>query len=78
MIPSSTRWKGVNSATLSAANAAGKPVKRRTITKISQTWLASHTGPIAFAMASRCSSRRGPRAKASHTPPPKSAPASTA
>jgi hypothetical protein len=78
MIPSSTRWKGTNSPSLSAAYADGKQVKSSTTTKISQTWFASHTGPIAWAIASRCASRRGPRAKASQIPPPKSAPASTA
>src|SRR2546427_5309412 len=59
-------------------NAAGNAVKRPTIRKISQTWWPPHTGPIASAPARRCSRARGPLASKSHTPPPKSAPASTA
>ena len=50
----------------------------RTITKISQTWFASQTGPIAVAMARGARAARAPRASRSHTPPPKSAPARTA
>ena len=59
------------------AKAGGKHVKSTTTTKISHTWLASHTGVMARAMSSRCAALRGPDASRSHTPPPKSAPASS-
>ena len=62
----------------SNANAGGKQVKSSTMARMSQTWFASHTGPIASAMSSRWRSWRGPRASRSHTPPPKSAPPSNA
>src|ERR1700716_2054683 len=62
----------------STPNVTGKAVNRPVIMKISQTWFASQTGPIASATATRCSLARGPLAKRSQTPPPKSAPASTA
>src|ERR1700716_3461783 len=62
----------------STPNVTGKAVNRPVIMKISQTWFASQTGPIASATATRCSAARGPLAKRSQTPPPKSAPASTA
>ena len=57
-----------------AAKAAGNAVNSSTITKISQTWFASHTGPMARSIAARCAALRGPRASRSSTPPPKSAP----
>ena len=44
---------------------------------VSQTWLASQTGPMAFLIQVRCASLRGPVASKSHTPPPKSAPPNT-
>ena len=46
------------------SNADGKPVQRTTSTKISQTWFASHTGPIAQSISAR---GRWPR-----SPPPAS------
>src|SRR2546430_10776574 len=46
----------------SRANAAGKPVKSSTIARMSHTWFASHTGPIACAMRSRWRSLRRPPA----------------
>src|SRR2546423_975193 len=36
-----------------AAKASGKPVHNTTRTKISQTWLASHTGPMACSISRR-------------------------
>jgi hypothetical protein len=44
---------GTCRATEIAANAGGNPENSRTTTRISQTWFASHTGPIAAAMARR-------------------------
>ena len=35
------------------ANASGKPVHSTTKQKISQTWLASHTGPIEWSITVR-------------------------
>jgi len=55
-------------------NARGKQVKRRTITTINQMWFASHTGAMASEMSSRWRRARGPEARRSQTPPPKSAP----
>ena len=45
---------------LSAAKTGGKAVKTSTMTKISQTWFASQIGPMAWAIACRCSPARGP------------------
>ena len=61
-----------------AAKVTGNAVKSPTIMKISQTWFASQTGPMAPAIACRWRAARGPLARMSHTPPPKSAPARTA
>ena len=41
------------------AKAVGKAVHTTTSAKISHTWLASHTGPMACSMRARC--RRPPR-----------------
>ena len=59
-----------------AAKALGKPVHSTTSTKISHTWLASHTGVIERSTRSRTgapffSSKPAVR---SQKPPPKSAP----
>ena len=64
---------------MTAANASGKPVQKITSAKISQTWLASQTGPTAQAM-SACERRpRAPPPDASaQNPAPKSAPPNTA
>ncbi len=60
-------------------NATGKPVQRMTRTKISQTWLASHTGAIErWIMPRTAPPRSAPPAVRSQKPAPKSAPASTA
>src|SRR5437879_8154043 len=71
-----TRASGMWSRSPSCAKTAGKQVKSSTTARISHTWFASHTGPIASATRAPCSRARGPRASRSHTPPPKSAPAS--
>ena len=76
-IPATAMLNGTYSATPSAANAAGKAANSAVTTKISQTWFASQTGPIASAISARSRSRVGPRARRSHTPPPKSAPPSS-
>ena len=79
MIPSAARKSGIASVEATDPNATGKHVQKTTSTKISQTWLASHTGPIALAIRVRARSPRRPRPAArSHRPAPKSAPASTA
>ena len=76
-MPTSIRDTGMWSTVMMRANTGEKQVKASTTARISQTWLASQIGPIAWAMTSRCRPRRGPRASRSHTPPPKSAPPSS-
>ena len=62
-----------------AAKASGNPVHSTTSTKISQTWLASHTGPMACSMSVRWAEpRSGPPAVRSQKPAPKSAPPNSA
>ena len=62
-----------------ASKAEGKPVQSTTSTKISQTWLASQTGPIAQSISSRGRRARSPPpASRLHSPAPKSAPPKTA
>ncbi len=78
-MPSAARLSGMNNVEKIASNADEKPVHRTTSTKISHTWLASHTGPIAQSMSSR--GRRPaslPPASRLQTPAPKSAPPKTA
>ena len=59
-----------------ASNADEKPVQRTTSTKISQTWLASQTGPIAESIICRGRRPRSPPpASRLQSPAPKSAPA---
>jgi hypothetical protein len=77
-MPKRSSTRGTNSVIETAANAFGKQVKRSTTTRMSQTWFASQIGPIACSMRSRCSFLRGPVARRSQMPPPKSAPASRA
>jgi hypothetical protein len=69
-IPISSNVMGMCSAVAIAANAGGNAVKRTTITSMSQTWFASHTGLIASAINERCARARGPKANKSQTPPP--------
>ena len=73
-IPAIAMPNGTYSAMLSAANAGGNAANSTVTTKISQTWFASHTGPIAEEISERSRSRSDPWASRSHTPPPKSAP----
>ena len=62
-----------------ASNAEENPVHSTTRTKISQTWLASHTGPIAQSIRSRTRRPRPERpASRLQNPAPKSAPPNTA
>jgi hypothetical protein len=64
---------------ITAANTGGNPVQSTTRAKISQTWLASHTGPIECSISSRWAQpRRAPPANRSQNPAPKSAPPSRA
>ena len=59
--------------------ATGKAVQKTTSTKMSHTWLASHTGPIELSTRVRTRRPRPPRPPSgSQTPAPKSAPARTA
>ena len=58
-------------------NAAGYAVHATVSTKMSQTWLASHTGAIASWAWSRMRSPRSPAPAPAPDPAPKSAPAST-
>jgi hypothetical protein len=59
-------------------NASGKAVHNMTSTKISQTWLASHTGDIARLIIARTGApRSAPPAVRSQKPAPKSAPPSS-
>ena len=78
-IPSAARLSGMNSVEKIEANADENPVQSTTRTKISHTWLASQTGPIAQSISSRA---RLPRSLLPATrlqnPAPKSAPPNTA
>jgi hypothetical protein len=78
MIPSATRVNGMYRVDMTAANTGGNAVHSSTTTKISQTWLASHTGPMLCSMSCRCGApRREPPASKSQAPAPKSAPANS-
>ena len=69
----------MNSVEKTASKADEKPVQSTTRVKISQTWLASQTGPIAQSISSRGRLPLSPpRAKRLQSPAPKSAPAKTA
>ena len=69
----------MNSVEKMAANADEKPVQSTTRTKISHTWLASQTGPIAQSISSRARRPRSPPpATRLQKPAPKSAPPNTA
>ena len=66
---------GTNIVSQIDSYAVGKAVQVTTKMKISQTWLASHTGPIERSMSPRgAAPRSGPPAARSHRPAPKSAP----
>jgi hypothetical protein len=74
-MPSAARLSGMKSVEKIASNAAENPVQRTTSTKISQTWLASQTGPIAQSISSRARLSRPPIRL--QNPAPKSAPPNT-
>ena len=79
MMPSAATVSGMYIVDVIAANTGGNPVHSSTITKISQTWLASQTGPIECSISLRCGQPlRAPPATRSQNPPPKSAPPSSA
>jgi len=79
MMPSATAVSGMYSVDATAANTSGTAVHRITTTKISQTWLASQTGPMTRSMSPRCADPRcAPPANRSQNPPPKSAPPNSA
>ena len=52
-IPKAARVSGTNRVSVIDAYASEKPVHSTTKMKISQTWLASHTGPMEWSMTSR-------------------------
>jgi hypothetical protein len=77
--PNAARVRGMIMVDITAANTGGNPVQSTTRAKISQTWLASHTGPIECSISSRWAQpRRAPPANRSQNPAPKSAPPSRA
>ncbi len=55
-IPSAARHSGMNRVDITASKATEKAVHNTTRMKISQTWLASHTGPIAESISRRARS----------------------
>src|SRR4029078_272109 len=74
-IPSAASVSGTNSVSVIDANASEKAVQSTTRHKISQTWFASHTGPIDLSMSRRGRSpRSAPPATRSQNPAPQSAP----
>src|SRR5215510_1531789 len=78
-MPSAARLSGTNNVKVIDANASEKPVHSTTSTKINQTWLASHTGPIAWLTTVRGRApARVPPATRSQNPAPKSAPPNNA
>lgn len=79
MIPIAARKSGTYSVEVTEPKAIGNAVQNTTRTKMSHTWLASHTGLIErCAMPRTRPPRRAPPAVRSQKPAPKSAPASTA
>ena len=72
--PTAARNSGTTSVMQTAANTLGYAVQSTVSTKISQTWLASHTGPIESYTRLR---RPWSRVDSCHAPVPRSAPAST-
>ena len=78
-MPSAARLSGMNNVENTASKAEANPVQSTTSMKISQTWLASQTGPIAQSISSRGRRPRSPLpASRLQRPAPKSAPAKTA
>jgi len=77
--PKATAVSGRYSVDMIEANASGKPVHSTTRAKISQTWLASQTGPMECSMRERWAAPpRAVPATRSQNPAPKSAPPSRA
>ena len=75
MTPKATAVSGTESVAMIAANAEGNAVHTTTRAKMSQTWLASHTGPIECSMRARWRAPdSAPPATRSQSPAPKSAP----
>ena len=78
MIPSAAMKNGTASVEATEPTNTGYAVQATVMTKMSHTWLASHTGPIEWWAWSRIRSPRSPPpASRRHIPAPKSAPAST-
>ncbi len=78
-MPSAATLSGTNSVVKMRAKAPGKPVQSSTRAMISQTWLDSQTGPMERSIRRRAGAPAAAApASRSQTPPPKSAPASTA
>jgi len=79
MIPRAATNSGIESVENREPNATGNAVQTSTRTKISHTWLASHTGLIErWIMPRTRPPRSAPPAVRSQNPAPKSAPPSTA
>ena len=78
-MPSAARVSGTNSVSMIDPKASENDVHSTTRTKISQTWLASHTGPIEWSTTLRARfPRSAPPAMRSQNPAPKSAPPNSA
>ena len=74
-MPSAAMVRGTNKVSVIDANTSGNAVHSTTKQKISQTWFASHTGPIEWSTRARGRSpRSAPPAMRSQKPAPKSAP----
>src|SRR6478735_1265967 len=74
-IPNAAIVSGTNRVSMIDANASANAVHSTTRQKISQTWLASQTGPIEWSTSARGRApRSAPPAVRSQNPAPKSAP----
>ena len=70
---------GMNSVDITDSKATEKPVHSTTSTRMSHTWFASQTGPMAQSTSARARRPRSPEpANSPQNPPPKSAPPKTA
>src|SRR3954453_237212 len=78
-MPSAAIDSGTKSVSVIEANASEKAVQSTTRQKMSQTWFASHTGPIEWVITDRgVRPRSAPPAVRSQNPAPKSAPPNSA
>jgi hypothetical protein len=78
-MPRAAMVRGTNSVRVIEAYASENEVHKTTKLKISQTWLASQTGPMERSMTARGRRpRSAPPAVRSQNPAPKSAPPKTA